>query len=228
MWSQDSTWFPNWVFALGGTSKGMVDFQSRDTRRGPTDNADEDEGSGAETDGDTQAETATPDEAVQERPESEEVLAYAVVRVTAEGGVSDDDAGDAVVETLEQAGQPISSRDLIQPGYDGLQNSAVNLTDRDDVGAVVFVGGTGVEPTDVTVDALGPLLDKELPGFGELLRESLADQVGAAVVGTRATAGIVDGIPVFLVPGHPDAARIALEELIVPEAPSLANAAAES
>jgi len=97
------------------------------------------------------------------------------------------------------------------------------LVGRRDVGALVTVGGTGVEPDDVTVDALEPLFDKRLPGFGELFRILSHDHDGTAVVGTRATAGIIDAVPVFAVPGTVDGATRAVGEVVLPEAEGLAD-----
>lgn len=210
----------------------MVDFQSRDTRRAPTDDGgtDPDESTEAGADGSEQAgNDGATDDGDRESDEGggAEDLSYAVVRVTEEGSVEDDGTGDAVVEKLEDGPRTVATRNLVRPGYDGLQNVAVALTDRADVDAIVFVGGTGVEPSDLTVDALDPLFDKHLPGFGELFRRYATDAVGTAALGTRATAGIVDGMPVFVVPGDADAARMAVDRLVVPEAPALVADARE-
>jgi molybdenum cofactor biosynthesis protein B len=82
-----------------------------------------------------------------------------------------------------------------------------------------------VTPDDVTVEAVDPLLDKRLPGFGELFRRLSYDEIGTRVIGTRAVAGTADGVPVFCLPGSENAARLGAEELIVPEAPHLAGLA---
>ncbi|MEF8813913.1 MAG: molybdopterin-binding protein [Halovenus sp.] len=194
----------------------MVDFQSRDTRRAPSDD-------GTDPEADATGNDETADHSDTEPNEGEETFSYAVVRVTGEGSVKDDDVGDAVVAGLERGDGIVTTRDLVQPEYDGLQNVAVALTDREDVDAVVFVGGTGVEPSDRTVDALDPLFDKHLPGFGELFRRYATDAVGSATIRTRATAGIIDGVPVFVLPGNADAARMSIDRLVIPEAPALAE-----
>ena len=91
---------------------------------------------------------------------------------------------------------------------------------------VTSSGGTGVTPDDVTVEAAGPLFDKELPGFGELFRRLSYDEIGTKVVGTRAVAGVADGVPVFCLPGSENAARLGTGEVVVEEAPHLAGLAA--
>ena len=176
----------------------MVDFQSRDTRRGLGDDDDEEE---------------EPEQATDEG-----ATAYAVVTVTGERSLSEDSQGDIVVGAIEDGGGTVVTRDLVRPDFDGLQTTISTLAGRGDVDVVVTIGGTGVEPDDVTIGALDPLLDKHLPGFGELFRLLAHETEGTAVVGTRATAGIVDATPVFAVPGSVDGARLAVEEVVLEEA----------
>jgi len=198
----------------------MVDFQSREPRT-QTDDEPEDEAPDAE---------GEPEEEQTEQSataaEADDGLAYAVVTVTAERSMAEDTQGDAVVEVLEDAGETVTTRDLIHPSYDGIQGTLTTLAERRDVDAVITIGGTGVEPDDVTIDALDRLYEKRLPGFGELFRRLAHDQHGTAVVGTRTTAGIVDGAPIFSVPGTIDGAILATEDIIIPEAPTLVADAA--
>ncbi|MXR51972.1 molybdenum cofactor biosynthesis protein B [Halovenus sp. WSH3] len=196
----------------------MVDFQSREPR---TRTEDEDSDSeSADADGET-AEEETEQAASEAQPD--EQVAYAVVTVTDDRSLGEDTQGDTVVEVIEQSGATVVTRDLIQPSYDGIQNTLATLAERRDVDIVVTIGGTGVEPDDVTVDALDRLFEKRLPGFGELFRRLAYDQHGTGVVGTRTTAGVIDGAPVFAVPGTIDGAVLATEEIIIPEAPALAE-----
>lgn len=85
------------------------------------------------------------------------------------------------------------------------------------VAAVLITGGTGVSPRDTTVDAVEPLFQRRLDGFGELFRLLSFQEIGAAAMLSRATAGIVNGVAVFVMPGSPAAIRLALERLILPE-----------
>lgn len=91
--------------------------------------------------------------------------------------------------------------------------------------AVLLTGGTGISRRDTTVEALEALFDKTLDGFGELFRMlSFAEpKVGAAAMLSRATAGIVGGVAVFLMPGSPAAVSLALERLIIPELPHIVS-----
>jgi molybdenum cofactor biosynthesis protein B len=85
------------------------------------------------------------------------------------------------------------------------------------VHAVLLTGGTGIARRDTTVEALAARFDKTLDGFGELFRMLSFAEVGSAAMLSRATAGIMAGVAVFLMPGSPAAVRLAMERLILPE-----------
>lgn len=145
-----------------------------------------------------------------------ETVAAAVVTVSSSRTLEEDPAGAAIVEAFEADGHEVVHRELVNDDFDGVQGTVDNLVRREDVDCVVTTGGTGVTPDDVTVEAVTPLLDKDLPGFGELFRRRSEAEVGSRVVGTRATAGVGEGTPVFCLPGSENAARLG-SEIIVAE-----------
>jgi molybdenum cofactor biosynthesis protein B len=154
-----------------------------------------------------------------------ETLGVAVVTVSSSRSLDDDPAGDAIQSALEAEGHEVVTRDLVGDSLDGVQGTVDHLVGREDVDVVVTTGGTGVTPDDVTVEAVRPLLEKRLPGFGELFRRLSYDEIGTKVVGTRAVAGVADGVPVFCLPGSENAATLGVEEIIVHEAGHLAGLA---
>jgi molybdenum cofactor biosynthesis protein B len=83
--------------------------------------------------------------------------------------------------------------------------------------AFILTGGTGVTSRDSTFEAVEALLDKRLTGFGELFRMLSYQEIGAAAMLSRAQAGVVQKRALFSLPGSPDACRLALEKLIIPE-----------
>lgn len=93
-----------------------------------------------------------------------------------------------------------------------------------DAGAqmILFNGGTGISKRDRTYDALSKKLEKTLPGFGEIFRMLSYEQIGAAAMLSRATAGVYRGAVVVSTPGSPNAVRLAWEKLILPELQHLA------
>jgi molybdenum cofactor biosynthesis protein B len=92
---------------------------------------------------------------------------------------------------------------------------------RDDVGAVLMTGGTGITSRDSTYEAVEALLDKRLPGFGELFRMLSYQEIGAAAMLSRAQMGIHARRIVVSMPGSPNACRLAVEKLVIPELPHL-------
>ncbi len=219
----------------------MVDFQSRDTRRRSDDDSDEEEETEETAAGEAATEQTEPtadqsggDEVDENGAgtgdiEAEEYLdtfSYAVVTVAADRTIEEDTVGNTVVDAVEGTGDAVATRELLAPEYDGVQQSLGTLVDRRDVDAIVTLGGEGVRPEDVVVDAASDLFDKELPGFGELFRVYSHDHEGTAVVRTRATAGIIDDIPVFCLPDDSVAARRGIEQIVAAEAPEIASLAA--
>lgn len=91
------------------------------------------------------------------------------------------------------------------------------------VGAVILTGGTGITSRDSTYEAVEALLDKRLPGFGELFRVLSYQEIGAAAMLSRAQLGICARRIVVSLPGSPNACRLALEKLVIPELPHLAR-----
>jgi molybdenum cofactor biosynthesis protein B len=83
--------------------------------------------------------------------------------------------------------------------------------------AVILNGGTGIAPRDSTPEVVTPLLERELPGFGELFRQLSFQEIGAAAMLSRALAGVAHGKLIFALPGSETACRLALEQLILPE-----------
>jgi molybdenum cofactor biosynthesis protein B len=85
------------------------------------------------------------------------------------------------------------------------------------VDVVITTGGTGLAPRDVTIEAVQPLFQKELPGFGELFRLISYEQIGSSAMLTRASSGLIDNTAIFCLPGSPNAVKLAIEALILPE-----------
>ncbi|SIR45723.1 molybdenum cofactor biosynthesis protein B [Haladaptatus litoreus] len=216
----------------------MVDFQSRDTRRAPVNEEDETEDETAEknedSDGRNENEERQGDEqqhdAEHQHDDDEQQhddqhhhvhdrgeLGFGVVTVSSSRSLDEDSAGDAIAELVENDGHDTVTRELVPDDYDTIQKTVDNLIGRKDVDVVVTTGGTGVTPDDVTIEAVTRLLEKELPGFGELFRTLSYDEIGTKVVGTRATAGVVDGVVVCCLPGSENAVRLGTEEILLPE-----------
>jgi molybdenum cofactor biosynthesis protein B len=127
-----------------------------------------------------------------------------------------DESGKALRSGLEMVGHTLCGYKVVKDDPEAIR--AV-LAEAQAAGAraVLFNGGTGVGRRDSTVETLRPLFEKELPGFGELFRMLSFKEIGSAAMMSRATAGTYQGMIVFVMPGSPQAVRLALRELILPE-----------
>jgi molybdenum cofactor biosynthesis protein B len=125
-------------------------------------------------------------------------------------------------EVIEAAGHRVASYDLIRDEPDQVIATLDGIAERGEARIVLFNGGTGISRRDNTFDALSGRLEKVLPGFGEIFRMLSYEQVGAAAILSRATAGVYRGCVVISTPGSPAAVRLAWEKIIEPEIEHLA------
>ena len=128
-----------------------------------------------------------------------------------------DESGEIAKTSLRRAGHEVVYA-LIDDSRPLIRFSLYKSLVEDRCDAVIFLGGTGLSPRDVTFEAISPLLDKTLDGFGEIFRRLSYDEIGSPALMTRATAGVVDSKVVFCLPGSPDAAKLGIE-LILKELP---------
>ena len=108
-----------------------------------------------------------------------------------------------------------------------IEEAAKNVLGSAELDAAIFCGGTGIAPKDVTIEAVSPFFEKTLPGFGEIFRRLSYDKVGSSAVMSRAVAGVAKGKALFCIPGSPDAVRVSVEMLILPETPHIVRHARE-
>jgi molybdenum cofactor biosynthesis protein B len=124
-------------------------------------------------------------------------------------------------EQLESDGNNVIAYQIIKDEPDQVADVLDKMA-ASDAQIILFNGGTGIAPRDTTFDVLNRKLEKILPGFGELFRMFSYDQVGAAAMLSRATAGVYRGKVVISTPGSNAAVRLAWEKLIGPELEHLA------
>lgn len=120
-------------------------------------------------------------------------------------------------EQLAAAGHSIHSSRIVRDEPAEIRAVLDELTADATVHVLLFNGGTGLSRRDRTFDVISGRLEKTLTGFGEIFRMLSYEQVGAAAMLSRATAGVCQGKVVFSTPGSPAAVRLAWEKLIAPE-----------
>jgi molybdenum cofactor biosynthesis protein B len=138
-----------------------------------------------------------------------------------------DVSGDLIDSYLKGAGHTLAFRKLIPDDKTLIKKALQQTLDTTDIDAIIFCGGTGVTASDVTIETVSPLLEKVLPGFGEIFRRLSFSKIGSGAILSRAIAGVAKGKVVFCIPGSPDAVRLCLKRLILPEAPHIVKHARE-
>lgn len=133
------------------------------------------------------------------------------------GQSPDDASGDTIERLAINAGHRIQGRKLISDSKPMITKTAKQALRAHAVDALIITGGTGLSPRDVTVESISPLLDRKIPGFGELFRKLSFDSIGSAALLSRAFAGTTKGKAVFCLPGSPDGVQTGMEKLILPE-----------
>jgi molybdenum cofactor biosynthesis protein B len=147
-------------------------------------------------------------------------VAVGIVTVSDSRTADDDTNGQWLHERIPAAGAVVSGYRVVRDEPDEVRAAVDELVA--DARIVVVNGGTGVSRRDTTYDTLAGMLEKTLPGFGELFRMLSWEQVGSAAMLSRATAGTYRGAVVVSVPGSPKAVALAWEKLIEPELAHLA------
>lgn len=136
-------------------------------------------------------------------------LNIAVLTVSDTRGEHNDTSGDALVEGLQQAGHRLAARGLCKDDVYQLRAVVSGWIADPDIDAVLTTGGTGLTQRDSTPEALLPLFDTVVEGFGELFRQLSIDDVGTSTIQSRAIAGLANRTLVFCVPGSTGACRTA-------------------
>lgn len=140
-----------------------------------------------------------------------------VVVVSSTRTVETDETGAAIAALAEEAGHRVTGRQVVADDLESIRAAVRSLADDQETEVVILTGGTGLARSDVTPDALVGLLDRVLPGFGELFRALSFEEIGSAAMMSRAMAGVLGKVPVFALPGSEAACRLAMTRLILPE-----------
>ncbi|MFO0691687.1 MAG: molybdenum cofactor biosynthesis protein B [Myxococcota bacterium] len=159
------------------------------------------------------------------REAAPEDVPTAIVTVSDTRTLETDTGGLLVSELLAGAGQSVAGRRIVPDEPAAIRAAFEEAIADPRARAVVFTGGTGIAPRDVTPDTLEPLLERVIPGFGELFRMLSYEDIGSAALLSRALAGLARGKVVFVIPGSRGAVRLAMEKLILPELGHLAGEA---
>lgn len=141
-------------------------------------------------------------------------LSICVLTVSDTRSPANDTSGDYLVQALQNAGHRLHARSLLPDDRYRLRAQVSQWIAEDAVDGILVTGGTGFTGRDSTPEALLPLLDKQMPGFGELFRAVSFEEIGTSTLQSRAFAGLANATFVFCLPGSTSACRTAWERII--------------
>jgi len=141
-------------------------------------------------------------------------LSIAVLTVSDTRTETDDKSGKLLVSRLEEAGHKLNDKQIVPDNIYQIRSTVSKWIAQDDPQVILTTGGTGVTGRDGTPEAIKPLLDKEIDGFGEMFRVLSFENISTSTLQSRATAGVANGTYIFCLPGSSGACADAWDKLI--------------
>ncbi|MDV2481077.1 molybdenum cofactor biosynthesis protein MoaB [Methanoculleus sp. Wushi-C6] len=143
------------------------------------------------------------------------IVTGAVITVSSSRKAETDTSGKTLIDLLSEAGIGVTHYAVIPDDIERIRSEVHLALSR--ATCIIITGGTGLTPDDVTIEAVAPLLEKTIDGFGELFRLKSYEEIGTAAILSRAIAGVIGGRVVFCTPGSTKAVTLAAREIIIPE-----------
>lgn len=139
----------------------------------------------------------------------------AVLTVSDSRTLETDRSGDTLVERIAAAGHKVAARQIVKDDIPAIVAMLRQWIADPAVDVVIATGGTGVTGRDITPEAFDQVVEKEIPGFGELFRMLSYQKIATSTIQSRATAGVAGGTYLFAVPGSPGACKDAWDDILV-------------
>jgi len=158
---------------------------------------------------------------LEHKRDAPKTVRCAVVTVSDSRIPDTDDSGKLLIKLLESGSHRVVHYSIVKDNEDEIRNEVKTLEESGEAQVLIINGGTGLSSRDRTPEAVVPLMNKEIDGFGELFRYLSYLDIGSPAMLSRARAGVVGHMVTFLLPGSPKAAGLAMEKLILPEIPHL-------
>ena len=142
-------------------------------------------------------------------------LNAAVLTISDTRVAENDTSGDLISDRLQQANHNVVKRIIEKENAEKLFLTFRSLVDDPAIDVIISSGGTGLTQHDVAPEVTSRLVDKPIPGFGELFRMLSYNEIGPSTIESRAEAGVANGTLVFLLPGSPGACQLAMESIVL-------------
>ncbi|MCC7084255.1 MAG: MogA/MoaB family molybdenum cofactor biosynthesis protein [Pirellulales bacterium] len=153
----------------------------------------------------------------QHRAEAPQVVTAAVITISDTRTKDNDTSGAKIVDTMTTAGHKILAWEIVPDEPARIKPLIEKFREAPELDVILITGGTGIGSRDQTFETISGLLDKTLPGFGEIFRVLSYEEIGPAAMLSRAVGGLVGRTILLSMPGSTAAVRLAMEKLVVPE-----------
>lgn len=145
-----------------------------------------------------------------------EIVRAAILTVSDTRTIDTDKGGQKVQHFLNEAQFNIAAYTILKDDFEALHSQLVAWCADDSINTIILTGGTGFSKRDVTYDVVTSVLEKEMPGFGELFRMLSYDEIGPRAMLSRAIAGAVGETAIYALPGSTNAVALGMEKCIIP------------
>lgn len=138
-----------------------------------------------------------------------------ILTISTSRSQKEDKSGALIKQLLREANISVDYAEVVPDQVQAIRSGLINALNS--CNCIILTGGTGITRDDCTIEAVSPLLEKSLDGFGELFRMKSYEEVGTRMLLSRAIAGTIGSNLIFCIPGSPHAATLATREIIIPE-----------
>ncbi len=144
-------------------------------------------------------------------------VSCAILTISDSRSEADDESGRLLRQKLDENGHRVISYGILKNEAESIKQKIGGLLEQKEIQVIITDGGTGMGHRDITIETISPILEKKLDGFGELFRFLSYQEIGTASIMSRAIAGAANGKIIICLPGSPNAARLAMDKIILPE-----------
>ncbi len=144
-----------------------------------------------------------------------QAVKIAVLTISDSRSLAEDRSGDILSERLQNAGHVLAARTIVKDERDLIADQFRQWIADPSIEIVLATGGTGLTGRDVTPEAMSDVVEKDIPGFGELFRWISFQKIKTSTIQSRACAGVANGTYLFALPGSPGACKDAWDEILI-------------
>jgi molybdenum cofactor biosynthesis protein B len=160
---------------------------------------------------------------IDHKAEAPQHVACAVITISDSRTEDTDESGRYLTGALKDAGHTVAGYQLLKNDAVAIRQTVADFVADGIIKVIITTGGTGLSRRDITVETVEQILDKHLPGFGEIFRMLTWQSIGSPAIMSRALGGVIKGKVILCLPGSLNAVRLATEKIILPELGHLAR-----